>query len=241
MSKQNPASRVLVLSGFLGATLLAAEPALQGKKVELTLTASTAQVVRGQTNQLRVFGSGPAPESVEITPPEGVSVGGIREAGPAESDINPTWAKKHQYWSADLQVAEDAALGERTAVFVTPLGRSEPQKIRVVTHRPRIADLKVVSANRRDRKIEIALSVFDEAEDLDPQPKVFRFLLCGYELSTGFATIKEFVPGEAKGGTIHATVTLMRPTAERSCELQLSVSDKNDHRSNELKAAVEWR
>jgi hypothetical protein len=223
----------------VGMAFLAGGP--RSKPVNVQLTGASEQLVQGQANTLKAFGDDLPLLGIEVSPPEGVSSGDMKEDGPDEAEINPPWAKKNKYWSVSLKVDPAAVLGKRTVVLITPKGRSQPKEIEIVTHRPRISDLKVVSAKKRT--MEVTFVALDEKSDLGADPPIRWMLACGakFSFNSSPAKVTQIEQADATSGTVHATLTLTEPPVSNSCELQLQITDKTECRSNDLKATVNWK
>src|ERR1700741_324899 len=92
-------------------------------------------VPRGQTTLVSVaVPTRDDVKSAEITPSAGITVAGLKLA---ENAQGVGW------WLLTLNVAPDAAAGDRTLVLVMPNGRTLPYTIAVPAHVPAISDLKI--------------------------------------------------------------------------------------------------
>ena len=96
------------------------------------------QLVAGQSNVLHLGIPGRADVTgVEITPATGISVKDIKKGDVREGSL---------FWEVTVDVAADAAPGNRAIVAINPNGRTAPRPISVFSHVPAISNPKVVSA-----------------------------------------------------------------------------------------------
>ena len=101
-------------------------------------------------------------------------------SGPPISDI--------AWWEVTVDVAKDAALGNRTLVLVMPMGRRTlPATITIPSHIPRISDLKIVSAQSNQPTVELQFAAADESADLGDSPYTWFTIDCG---ATSWASSK---------------------------------------------------
>jgi hypothetical protein len=171
MRKPLFAVQVFLLAGlafllFLGTSLA------QSKKKEFSLQyLFPQQVARGRETEIQVVGQGDelaSIESVQITPPDGVSVKEIKEAQAMDDEK----ARSKKRWSIVLAVEKEAQLGKRTLAVVTPTGQSKTKNIELVPHAPRISDLKIISAKQSGAALEFSFTLVDEAGDTGSKPRV---------------------------------------------------------------------
>ena len=171
MSKQ--VYRILALLLATSTLLLASGTRLaQGKKKEFSLEYLFPQdVARGRETEIQVVGRSDelaSIESVQITPPDGVSVKEIKEAQPMDDER----AGGKKRWSLVLSVEKEAQLGKRTLAVVTPGAQSKPKTIEIVSHAPRISDLKVIAAEQKGARLEFSFTMIDEAGDAGSKPRI---------------------------------------------------------------------
>jgi hypothetical protein len=174
-------------------------------------------------------------QSAEISPPSGVTVAGITgNAGATDQAIG--------WWELTLDVAKDAAPGDRSLVLV--LGnarRTAPVTISVPTHIPAISDLRITPQSNQ-RGLELQLSADDAAGDLGESPYVWFYADCG-----GGEPIVGALPGKVNARIVRALFPDLRSTApdsasaNASCSLQVRLTDKTGIESNTLKATLELR
>src|SRR6185503_17170135 len=93
------------------------------------------QLAAGQTNVLHlgVPGRGDV-TGVEINPSAGITVKDIKRGDVREGSL---------FWEVTVDVAGDAAPGNRTIVAVNQNGRTAPRPIAVYAHVPKISDVKI--------------------------------------------------------------------------------------------------
>ncbi len=218
----------------------------KGSKIKFDLSHYMPQIVRGQSGEIKAFGKNLNLQSVEISPPEGISIQKIVEIA-ADPEDKRQVEKGVRVWSIKLGAENSAAPGERSLTLVTPVGRSDPRTFKVTTHLPVISDLKVLSASA-DGVLEIELSVFDEAADITPEnaPSETYVLRCGNNVIGSFGggparlTMKD--PQHA---LLYDRHSFSQPgqtlTIRGICTLKYSLSDKPGNNSNELTTAVEFK
>jgi hypothetical protein len=195
-----------------------------------------AQVPRGQSTVLNVAIPGAAliVQSAEISPAAGVTVSGIKRATDSQ---NIAW------WEVTVDVAKDAALGNRTLVLVMPMGRTLPATIMIPSHVPRISDLKIASAQSNQPTVELQFAAADESADLGDSPYTWFTIECG-------APVVGVVKGKAtardtRNVVVHATVpnprTVAGTPAAGKCDLRVRVTDSNGIESNTLNRPVDFK
>src|SRR5258707_1353190 len=119
---------VVVFFSVLPVVVLLAQGA-QPPRVNVE-TVYPRHVARGRTTVVNVaIPSKDAVQSVEISPSTGVMVSGIKGSG-SETEQAIGW------WEITLDVAGDAAPGDRSLVLVMRAGRSGPTTITIPTHVP---------------------------------------------------------------------------------------------------------
>ena len=177
----------------------------------------------------------PSPDMVtaaEISPPAGVTVSGVKGIG-SGSEQNIGW------WEVTLDVARDAAPGDRSLVLMMRRGgRTAPAMISIPTHGPTISDLKVARP-QSNQPMEVQLAVADAAGDLGADPYVWFTADCGSEPIVGA------LRGKVSPGAVRATLPTLRHAdgtpVTGSCDLQVRVTDAPGIDSNTLKTTVEFR
>lgn len=192
-------------------------------------------VARGQTTVINVaIPSRDAVQAAEISPSTGVTVSGIKGTG-SETEQAVGW------WAITLDVANDAAPGDRSLVLVMRMGRTAPVTISVPTHVPTISDLRIGPPQSNQPTVELQFAAADAAGDLGDSPYVWFTADCGGEPIVGA------VKGKVSAGAVRATIPNLRkvagdgtPTAGK-CDLQVRVTDSPGTDSNTLKTTVEFR
>jgi len=177
----------------------------------------------------------PSPDAVdaaEISPATGVTISGVKGIG-SGSEQNIGW------WEVTLDVAKDAAPGDRTLVLAMRRGaHTAPVTISIPTHGPTIADLKVVTP-QSNQPMELQMATTDAAGDLGDEPYVWFAADCGSEPIVGA------LRGKASPGAVRVTLPNLRhadgsPVAG-SCDLQVRITDAPGVDSNTLKTKIEFR
>jgi hypothetical protein len=192
-------------------------------------------VARGQTTVINVaIPSRDAVQAAEISPSAGVTVSGIKGSG-SETEQAIGW------WEITLDVAKDAAPGDRSLVLVMRMGRTAPTTISVPTHVPTIADLRIAPPQSNQPTVELLLAAADAAGDLGDSPYVWFTAGCGGEPLVGA------VRGKVSAGVVRAALPNLRKAAgggipaAGTCDLQVRITDSTGIDSNTLKTTVEFR
>ncbi len=192
-------------------------------------------VARGQTTVINVaIVSGEMPQGAEISPSTGVTVSGIKGSG-NQTEQAVGW------WEITLNVANDAAAGDRSLVLVMRMGRSAPTTIAVQTHAPAISDLTIAPPQSNQPTVELTLAAADTAGDLGESPYVWFTAGCGGEPIVGA------IKGKVSAGVVRAALPNLRQAAgggtpaAAKCDLQVRVTDSTGIDSNTLKTTVEFR
>jgi len=173
-------------------------------------------------------------QTAEISPSTGVTVSGIKGNG-SETEQAIGW------WEITLDVAKDAAPGDRTMVLVMRMARTAPITISIPTHAPTISDLRIVPPQSNQPAVELLLAAADAAGDLGDSPYVWFTAGCGGEPIVGT------VRGKVSAGTVRATIPDLRkaaaggPATAGNCDLQVHLTDSLGIDSNTLKGTVAFR
>ena len=173
-------------------------------------------------------------QTAEISPSTGVTVSGIKGNG-SETEQAIGW------WEITLDVAKDAAPGDRSLVLVMLMGRTAPTTISVPTHAPTISDLRIAPPQSNQPTVELTLAAADTAGDLGESPYVWFTAGCGGEPIVGA------VRGKVSAGVVRAVLPNLRKAAGAGtpaagpCDLQVRVTDSTGIESNTLKTTVEFR
>jgi len=179
----------------------------------------------GQTTVINV--AIPSPETVqsaEISPAAGITVAGIKGIH-SGSEQNIGW------WEVTLNVAKDAAPGERALVLVLPRARTAPAMIAVPTHAPVISNLKIAVAPANPRTADLQVTVADAGGDLGESPYVWFRADCGSD---------EPVVGALRSKVSAGVVRAALPTPAGKCDLQVRLTDSAGIESNTLKTTMEF-
>ncbi|HET9387047.1 MAG TPA: hypothetical protein VFO67_18070, partial [Gemmatimonadales bacterium] len=164
----------------------------------------------------------------------GITVSGIKGSG-SETEQAIGW------WEITVDVANDAAPGDRSLVLVMRMGRSAPTTISVPTHVPTISDLRIGPPQSKQPTLELQLVAADAAGDLGDSPYVWFIAGCGGEPIVGA------VRGRVGAGVVRAALPNLHKAAAGAtatatkCDLQVRVTDSTGIESNTLKTTVEFR
>ena len=173
-------------------------------------------------------------QSAEVSPSTGVTVSGIKGSG-SGSEQNIGW------WEITLDVAKDAAPGDRSLVLVLRMARTAPITISIPTHGPAVSDLRVVPPQSNQAPVELQLAAADAAGDLGDEPYVWYTADCGGEPIVGA------VRSRLNAGVVRASLPNLRTAAGggvpagAKCDFQVRVTDSAGIDSNMLKTTVEFR
>jgi hypothetical protein len=187
----------------------------------------------GRTTVINVAIPSPDPaESAEISPSTGVTIAGLKGIG-SGSEQNIGW------WEVSLDVAKDAAPGDRSLVIVMRRGRTVPITISIPTHGPTISDLRVAPPQANQATRQLQLNAVDTAGDLGDEPYVWFTADCGSEPIVGA------IRGKASAGAVRAALPALRHAdgapVTGSCDLQVRITDTPGVDSNTLKTTIEFR
>jgi hypothetical protein len=216
------ALRSTVVGLALVAGLLPARTAYaqQSPAIEIALP---KQLVRGQTTVVHVaIPSREVFQGAEVSPAAGVTVAGVTNLKKSELSQNVAW------WDVTINVARDAAPGQRSLVLLTPTGRTTAAMLVIPNHVPAIADLRVASAT--PQRLDVQFGATDESADLGNLPYVWFTIACGGEPTVGV------VKGRTMGSTVSASIPRPAPAA---CDLEVRASDSQKNDSNTLKTRVQ--
>src|SRR2546425_1223731 len=176
--------------------------------------------------------------AAQISPSPGVRGVGIKLGQNNQRAL--TWSE------LTIDVAKDAAPGDRMLVLLMPMGRTAPVPIMIPSHVPSISELRILSAQPNQPTLELQFAAVDGSADLGDSPYVWFTIGCDGEPLAGVINGK--VTARDKGnGVVHAIVPNPRlPTgggtpANGQCDLQVRVSDSGGIDSNTLKATVDFK
>ena len=189
----------------------------------------------GRTTVINVAIPSPDPvQSAEISPATGVTVVGIKGSG-SGSEQNIGW------WEISLDVAKDAAPGDRSLVLMLQRGRTAPVTVSVPTHGPTISDLRIAPPQATQSTAEVQLAAADTAGDLGESPYVWFMADCGSEPIVGALRAK------ISAGVVRAALPDLRtahgggPPPTGKCDLQVRLTDSAGVESNTLKTTLELK
>ena len=192
------------------------------------------QLAAGQGNVLHlgIPGRGEV-TAVEINPAAGITVKDIKRGDVREGSL---------FWDVTIDVASDAAPGNRTIVAVNPNGRTAPRPITVYAKVPAISNPKVVSAAVNQPTMQFQFSMTETPNEIGDAPYVWFFLGCGDEPESGV------VKGKFANGVVTAAIpnprTQLKPFARQPnnrCDLEFRASDSKMADSNTLKTTVDFK
>ncbi len=191
------------------------------------------QLVRGQTNVLHLaIPSREVFQGAEVSPAAGVTVSSVANYKTAELSQNIAW------WNVTIDVANDAAPGNRSLVLLMATGRTAPATLVIPNHVPVISDLRIapaaadlraVPAPANRSVVDVQFAAVDQRADLGDLPYVWFTISCGGEPTVGV------VRGKTAAGVVRASIP--RPTAA-ACDLELRASDAQKIDSNTLKTRI---
>jgi len=192
------------------------------------------QLVAGQTNVLHlgIPGRGDV-KSVDVMPSAGITVKDIKRGDIREGSL---------FWDVTIDVAPDAAPGNRTIAAVNPMGRTAPRPITVYAKVPTIANPKIVSAAVNQPTMQLQFAMTETPNEIGDAPYVWFFLGCGGEPESGV------VKGKFANGVVTAAIpnprTQLKPFApppNTRCDLEFRASDSKMADSNSLKTTVDFK
>jgi hypothetical protein len=192
------------------------------------------QLVAGQSNVLHlgIPGRGDV-TGVEVTPAAGITVKDIKRGDVREGSL---------FWDVTVDVASDAAAGNRTIVAVNPNGRTAPRPIAVFAHVPAISNPKIVSAAVNQPTVQLQFAMTETPNEIGDSPLVWFFLGCGGEPESGV------LKGKLANGVVTVAIPNPRtqlkpfaPPANSHCDLEFRASDSKRADSNAIKTTVDFK
>ena len=205
------------------------------------------QLTRGQATLINVaVPSRDSIQAVEISPPAGVKVSGIKRGENFQGAL--TWSE------LSIDVADNAAPGNRTMVLVLPAGRTAPVTITIASHVPSISELRVLSGPSNPPAnppasppaLELQFAAVDGSADLGDSPYVWFMIGCAGDIHPGVVHGKVTLR-DKNNGVVRASVpNLPIPArggaaANEKCDLQVRVTDSGGIESNTLKTTIDFR
>jgi hypothetical protein len=178
-----------------------------------------SQALRGETTVVSVaMPRGSTVQSATVTPADGVRVAKI--SGSSESTEQAIG-----WWDVAIEVAADAAPGDRTLVLTTPMGSTPPLPLAIPTHVPAISNLVVTPASANQPVGEVRVTVADSQNDLGDAPYVWFAAKCGSDDPIGGALRAKVAAGVARASL---------PELRGSCAMRVHVTDAKGSESNTL-------
>jgi hypothetical protein len=236
-------TRSLMVLGFTGLACLGPGAQFSGAQQQQVKqppqvrieTVFPAQVPRGQSTVLNVAfpGRDLIVQAAEISPSAGVTVSGIKRAAESQGIA---------WWELTVDVARDAAPGNRSLVLVMPMGRTAPITVTIPSHVPNISDLRVVSAQANQPTLELQFAAADASADLGDLPYVWFTTGCGGATEPLVGAVR----GRVSAGIIRVAVPNPHTPAGRTpaagkCDLQVRATDSGGIESNTLKTTVDFK
>jgi len=196
------------------------------------------QLPRGQVSLINVaVPSRDAIQAIEISPSAGVKVSGIKLGQNFQGAL--TWSE------LSIDVAEDAAPGDRTIVLMLPAGRTIPATITIPNHVPSISALRVLPAQLNQRTIELQFTVVDTSADVGNSPYVWFMIGCNSELLPGvvhgMVTFRDKSDGVVRALIPGLPTTAGNAIGNSKCDVQVRITDSNGIESNTLKTTVDFK
>jgi hypothetical protein len=197
------------------------------------------QLPLGQTTVVSVaVPSRDAIQSAEISPSPGVKVSGIKPGQNIQGALR---------WSElTIDVASDAAPGDRALILLMPMGRTAPVTLMIPSHVPRISELRILSAQSNQSTLELQFAAVDASDDLGDSPYVWFMIGCDGEPLAGVINGKVNAR-DKRNGVVRAIVPNPHPrtgggtAAAGQCDLQVRVSDSGGIDSNTLKTTFDFK
>lgn len=186
------------------------------------------QLPRGQETVVNVVVQNrDAIQAVEVSPPGGVKVSGIKAGQNFQGAY--TWSE------ISIAVAANAEPGRRTLVLVLPSGRTAPVTITIPLHVPVISDLRILAAQSNPPGFDVQFSAADPSADIGDSPYVWFMLSCGNDIVPGVVHGK--AAGRNSSGVIIQT-SIPSAVAKGKCNFQVRLADSGGFESNALKTQL---
>jgi hypothetical protein len=224
------AIRSVFIIGFISTTWLTLDvKSAEAQQLRIE-NAYPRQLPIGQTTIVNAVLANPNDvKAAEVSPSQGVTVSAISRGDSFQGAL--TW------WSITIEVAKDAAPGDRTLVLQLPAGRTIPTSLTIPSHVPRIADLRIRDGRSNPAAFDVEVAAIDDSADLGAAPHVWFMMACGDMPLPGV------VRGTVAQGVVRATVpyplVAAGTSAAAKCNLQLRVADSHGNESNTLRTTVD--
>ena len=167
-------------------------------------------------------------QSVEVSPSQGIKVSAIKPGAPIQGAL--TWSE------VTIEVAKDAAPGDRTLVLVLPMARTIPVSLVIPGRVPRISELRMSSASNQPT-VDVQFA-FADAE-LGESPYVWFTSGCGADpvvgVVRGKATARDKTSGDVRAAVPNPAASGGGTPAAGACEVQVRVTDSAGIESNTLR------
>jgi hypothetical protein len=171
----------------------------------------------------------------EFAPAQGVTVSSVTR--------QDSFQGAHTWWAITVDVAKDAAPGDRTLTLRFPKERTASAAVSIPSHVPSIADLRIVGPTANAAALDVEVAARDGSGDLGAAPHVWFTAACGDMPLPGV------IRGTVASGRDTASVvrvSIPRPAPGRGtsptakCDLQVRVADSQGFQSNTLRTSVEY-
>jgi len=218
-------SAVIVL--LAGAAWAAANDLqLRGYKPQLVVGSTTAVEVQGKDGPLT---------AVEITPPDGLTVSGIREKALEPGQSLPRHAR---LWEFQIAVAPGTATGERSVRLKTAKADSAPGTLVLVPYVPVVQSMRIVSAKGEGAAVEIEMLVEDKESKLGASPGLNWFMHCNPYMIFSSSSGKVVEQKDATTSIVRGSFSQMGARAKGACELAISIRNEAGFTSPEQRTTV---
>ena len=230
--------RVYAVVVVLFALLSAGSVFAQGAKPPQVIieTVYPQHIARGQTTVINVaVPSRDTVKAAQVSPSAGVTVSALKGSS-SETEQAIGW------WQVTLDVAKDAAPGDRSLVLVLmQAGPTAPATFSVSTGIPTISNLRIVPPQSNQAAADLVVEAADPNGALGGSPDVWFSADCGGEPIVGA------VRGKVSAGAVRAVLPNLRAAVGRDaapadkCDLEVRVTDSMGVDSNRLKSTIELK
>ncbi|MBF8301500.1 MAG: hypothetical protein HW394_1870, partial [Acidobacteria bacterium] len=171
----------------------------------------------------------------EIAPSQGVTVSSVTRGD--------TFQGAHTWWAIAVDVGRDAALGERTLTLRFPGGRASSTLVAILSHVPRIAELRILGTQSNPAALDVELAASDGSGDLGAAPYVWFTAACGDMPLPG--VVRGTVAGTRESGSV-IRASIPRPAPGRgtpgtaTCDVRVRVADVAGFESNTLGTTLDY-
>jgi hypothetical protein len=170
-------------------------------------------------------------QGAEIAPAAGVTVSGIKQGSGIQGAL--TWSE------LTIDVAKDAAPGDRTLVLLMPMGRSAPITITIPNHVPGIAEVRIVPATSNPAALEVQFVATDASADLGESPYVWFSIGCRGDPTPG---VVHGAVTAGSGGKASVRAIVPKPrSATGACTMAVRMTDRGGIESNTVRVPVDLK